>query len=69
MRICAWTAWYDTWLLNKLTPKGIVFSFLSEDLQLIDGRMQRVSRYQWQMSSMRGRKGGAGNELQARMVA
>ncbi len=69
MWICTWTARYNTWLLIKLTPKGVVFSFLSEDLQLIDGRMQRVSRYQWQMSSMRGRKGGAGNELQARMVA
>ena len=23
-----WAAWYDTWLLIKLTPKGVVFSFL-----------------------------------------
>ena len=24
-----WVAWYGTWLLIKLTPKGVVFSFLS----------------------------------------
>ncbi len=24
-----WAAWYSTWLLIKLTPKGIVFSFRS----------------------------------------
>ena len=24
---CAWAAWYNTWLLNTLTPKGIGFSF------------------------------------------
>ena len=23
-----WAAWYSTWLLIKLTPKGVVFSFL-----------------------------------------
>ena len=22
-----WAAWYNTWLLIKLTPKGVVFSF------------------------------------------
>ncbi len=46
-----------------------LFRFVSEDLQLIGGRMQRVSRYQCQMTNMRERKGGAGNELQARMIA
>jgi len=40
-----------------------------EHLQLIAGRMQRLSRYQSQMTNMRGRKGGDGNELQAKMVA
>jgi len=25
----AWAAWYNTWLLIKLTPKGAVFPFLS----------------------------------------
>jgi len=24
----AWAAWYNTWLLIKLTPKGVLFSFL-----------------------------------------
>ncbi len=28
INIVSWAAWYNTWLLNKLTPKGIVFSFL-----------------------------------------
>ncbi len=23
-----WAAWYITWLLIKLTPRGVVFSFL-----------------------------------------
>ena len=23
-----WAAWYNTWLLIKITPKGVVFSFL-----------------------------------------
>ena len=23
-----WAAWYNTWLLIKLTPKGVIFSFL-----------------------------------------
>ena len=23
-----WAAWYNTWFLVKLTPKGVVFSFL-----------------------------------------
>ncbi len=23
-----WAAWYNTWLLIKLTTKGVVFSFL-----------------------------------------
>ena len=26
--MCPWAAQYKTWLLIKLTPKGIVFSFL-----------------------------------------
>ncbi len=25
---CTWAAWYNIWLLSKLTPKGVVFSFL-----------------------------------------
>ncbi len=25
---CSWAARYNTWLLIKLTPKGVVFSFL-----------------------------------------
>ncbi len=24
----SWAAWYNTWLLIELTPKGVVFSFL-----------------------------------------
>jgi len=24
----SWAAWYNNWLLIKLTPKGIIFSFL-----------------------------------------
>ena len=27
-RKCPWAARYNTWLLIKLTPKGVVFSFL-----------------------------------------
>ncbi len=26
--VSTWAAWYNTWLLIKLTPKGIIFSFL-----------------------------------------
>ncbi len=26
---CPWAARYNTWLLSKLMPKGVVFSFLS----------------------------------------
>jgi len=26
--ITTWAARYNTWLLNKLMPKGVVFSFL-----------------------------------------
>ncbi len=26
---CAWAAWYNTWLLNRLTLKGIVSSLVS----------------------------------------
>ncbi len=26
--LITWAAWYNTWLLIKLTPKGVVFSFL-----------------------------------------
>ncbi len=28
LQTATWAAWYNTWLLNKLTPKGVVLSFL-----------------------------------------
>ncbi len=31
----AWTARYDTWLLTKLTPKGVVCSFLVFSFRLL----------------------------------
>jgi len=44
-----WAAWYNTWLIIKLTPKGVVFSFLCTEawcvsLQLYDemGSRHRV---------------------------
>ena len=31
-----WAAWHNTWRLIKLTPKGVVFSFLFSHLQAAD---------------------------------
>ena len=30
-----WAAWYSTWLLNKPTPKGVVFSLFSRSLGVL----------------------------------
>ncbi len=42
MPLSAWTAWYNTWLLVELTPKGIVFSFLFCLCLLIQGKHWRA---------------------------
>ena len=36
-----WAARYNTWLLIRLTPEGVVFSFLFH-WRLSDGKLERV---------------------------
>ena len=42
---CIWAARYNTWLLIKLTSKGVVFSFLFSDSCCVQDLVQQRGRF------------------------